>query len=68
MAGSIAGIAVIFNKYKYVLALSPSKLIDSSSFVVDFPNRKLVNVGLDPKDFVNINIIIITSSRHINIK
>ena len=53
--------------FKYVAPAPPSELLDSSTFVKDFTNRKFVHVGFDSQNNFNIAIHIITSSRFISI-
>jgi hypothetical protein len=53
--------------YKYVPPTPPSNLIDSTTFVLDFTNRKFLHIGFDSYDNFNIVIHIITPSRFINI-
>lgn len=67
MAGSIEANAMIYKKQAYVYkpAASPSELIDCTHFVIDFSNRKFLNVGLDPTDDFDVKIIILTPSRHV---
>jgi hypothetical protein len=69
MVGSIADNASIYKKqpYKYVPPTPPSNLIDSTTFVLDFTDRKFVHIGLDPADEFNVAVHILTSSRHISI-
>jgi hypothetical protein len=69
MAGSIVDNASIYKKqpYKYVPPAPPNNLIDSTTFVLDFTDRKFIHIGLDPADQFNVALHILTSSRHISI-
>lgn len=53
--------------YKYIAPTPPSELLDSSTFVIDFTNRKFVHVGFDPQNNFDVMIHIITPSRYISI-
>lgn len=67
MAGSIENMSAVYKKYSYVPPSPPTKLIDSSNFLLDFSSRKFLNIGLDPADKFNTVIHIITPSRFVNI-
>lgn len=67
MAGSIVNNAAAYKKYNYVAPKPPSELIDSTMFVIDFPGRKFLNVGLDPINDFNVAVHIITPYRHVSI-
>jgi hypothetical protein len=54
-------------EYKYVAPTPPSELLDSSTFVIDFTNRKFVHVGIDIQNNFDVMIHIITPSRFISI-
>jgi len=43
----------------------PEDLIDSTNFVIDFPGRKFINIGLDPSNVFNVTVHIITPSRYV---
>lgn len=47
MAASIANNAAVYKKFRYVAPELPNNLIDQNDFVVDLPNYKLINIGLD---------------------
>jgi hypothetical protein len=53
--------------YKYVAPTPPTELLDSSTFVIDFTNRKFVHVGFDSQNNFDVMIHIITPSRFISI-
>jgi len=67
MAGSIEANAVIYKKYKYTAPTPPSNLIDSSNFMLNFAERRFLNIGFDPSNNFNVTIHIITPSRYISI-
>jgi hypothetical protein len=67
MVGSMESNTFKKQMYKYVAPTPPSELLDSSTFVMDFTNRKFVHVGLDSQDNFNVVIHIVTPSRFINI-
>jgi hypothetical protein len=69
MAGSMEANSVTKTKrmYKYITPTPPSELIDSTTFVLNFTERKFIHIGLDPEDQFNVVIHIITPSRHISI-
>ncbi|XP_060874784.1 uncharacterized protein LOC132948372 [Metopolophium dirhodum] len=69
MVGSIGNMAVVYKKKKftYVPPTPPAELIDCNNFILDFPDRKFLNVGLDSEDNFNIAIHIITPSRYVSI-
>ncbi|XP_060846958.1 uncharacterized protein LOC132932470 [Rhopalosiphum padi] len=46
-------------------AQSPTDLIDTSNFTIDFTGRKSINIGLDPSNDFNVSIQIITPSRFV---
>jgi hypothetical protein len=52
--------------YKYVAPTPPTELIDSTTFVIDFAERKCIHIGLDPSEQFNVTVHIITSSRHVS--
>lgn len=60
--------AAIYKKqtYKYVAPTPPSDLIDSTAFILDFNDRKFVNIGLNPKEKFDVAVHIITPSRYIS--
>lgn len=65
MAESIADNVATYKKFKYIAPTPPSNLIDSSTFNIDFADRKCLNIGLDPTINFNTTIHIITRSRHV---
>jgi hypothetical protein len=65
MAGSNTTI-VEKQEYKYVAPAPPTELIDSTTFVIDFVERKFIHIGLDPTEQFNITVHIITPSRHVS--
>jgi len=68
MAGSIRNMAAVYKKnFTYVPPTPPAELIDCNNFILDFPDRKFLNVGLDLEDNFNIVIHIITPSRYVSI-
>lgn len=67
MAGSIQDNAVAYKKYKYIAPAPPSTLIDSTNIMLNFKERRFLNIGFDPADNFNVTIHIITSSRYISI-
>ncbi|XP_026806890.1 uncharacterized protein LOC113549681 [Rhopalosiphum maidis] len=70
MAGSIVNMKTKHYNQKsftYVPPTPPAELIDCSNFILDFTERKFLNVGLDPADKFNTIVQVITSSRYVNI-
>jgi len=69
MAGSIQNMAALYNKksFTYISPKSPAKLMESTSFTIDFKSHKFVHIGINPTDKFNITIQILTSSSHVNI-
>ncbi|XP_025206278.1 uncharacterized protein LOC112602420 [Melanaphis sacchari] len=61
--------ASIYKKknFTYILPTSPSELIESTNYTLDFAARKFIHIGLDPTDVFNTVVQIITPSRYINI-
>jgi len=51
--------------YKYVPLTPPSELIESTTYTIDFTNRKFLNMGLNPENQLKTIIYIITSSGHV---
>jgi len=45
--------------------MSPTSLIDTTNFVIDFHGRKSISIGLDPSSDFNVSIQIITPSRFV---
>jgi len=70
MAGSIVDNATLYNEKKkaftYVPPSPPVELIESTSYTLDFANRKFVHIGIDPVEKCRVVIRLITS-RHIKI-
>lgn len=56
-----------FNKYKYVPPAQPTELIDCTSYVLNFEDRKFIQIGLSPSDAYNTQIDVITPSRYVRI-
>lgn len=56
-----------FKKFKYNPPTSPAELIDCTNFILDFKNRKCLNVGLDPTKHFEVVVQILTPSRYVNI-
>jgi hypothetical protein len=52
--------------YKYIAPLPPSELIDSTTFVINFAERKFIHIGLNPSEQFNVMVHIITPSRHVS--
>ncbi|XP_026819138.1 uncharacterized protein LOC113557786 [Rhopalosiphum maidis] len=69
MAGSIANMKKHYNQksFTYVPPTPPAELIDCSNFILDFTERKFLNVGLDPADKFNTIVQVITPLRYVNI-
>ncbi|KAF0711234.1 Uncharacterized protein FWK35_00028687 [Aphis craccivora] len=69
MAGSITNNATLYQKktFIYVPPAPTTDLIDCSNFILDFVDRKFLNVGFDSEDKFNIVIHIITPSRYVSI-
>lgn len=67
MAGSIANNTAVYKKFQYIAPTSPNRLIDPSTFTIDFASRKFINIGLDPTDQFNVTAHIISPSRHVTI-
>ena len=53
--------------YKYIASAPPNELIDSTTFVLNFTERKFIHIGLDPENQFNVAVHIITRARHISI-
>lgn len=53
------------HSYQYIAPESPNSLVESAAFVINFPERKFIYVGLDPTDKFKTVIHIVTNSRHI---
>jgi len=58
MAGSITNMTAVYkNKtFTYVPPAPPAELIDYNNFILDFADRKFLNVGFDSEDKFNIVI------------
>lgn len=56
-----------FIKYKYVPPAQPNELIDCTSYVLNFEDRKFIQVGIDPSSHFDIRVDIITASRYVRI-
>jgi len=54
-----------FKKFTYVAPAPPAEFIESTSFTLDFTDRKFIHIGIDPTNNFNVMIHIITQSRHI---
>ncbi|XP_026809303.1 uncharacterized protein LOC113551321 [Rhopalosiphum maidis] len=69
MVGSIANMKKHYNQksFTYVPPTPPAELIDCDNFILDFADRKFLNVGFDSEDKFNIVIHIITPSRYVSI-
>uniref|UniRef100_A0A2S2PMJ1 Uncharacterized protein n=1 Tax=Schizaphis graminum TaxID=13262 RepID=A0A2S2PMJ1_SCHGA len=68
MAGSIGNMAKVYKKnFTYVPPTPPAELIDCDNFILDFADRKFLNVGFDSEDKFNIVIHMITPSRYVSI-
>jgi len=69
MAGPVANMVDIWKKknFTYVPPAPPANLIESTSYTIDFTNRKFLNIGLDPTDKFNTIVQVITPSRYVNI-
>ncbi|KAF0771148.1 Uncharacterized protein FWK35_00003043 [Aphis craccivora] len=69
MIGSITNNAALYKKktFIHVPPAPPADLIDCSNFILDFADRKFLNVGFDSEDKFNIVIHIITPSRYVSI-
>lgn len=67
MAGSIGNMAAVYKKKNFTYAPPTPELIDCNNFILDFPDRKFLNVGLDSEDNFNIVIRFITPSRYVSI-
>ncbi|XP_003244216.1 uncharacterized protein LOC100569355 [Acyrthosiphon pisum] len=69
MAGSIEDNAALYKKktFAYVQPTPPAELIESTTYTLDFTNRKFVHIGIDPTEHFQVAIHLLTSSRHVNI-
>lgn len=68
MAGPVANMADIWKKpFKYTPPSPPVELIESTSYTIDFTNRKFVHIGIDPTENFQVAIHLLTSSRYVNI-
>ncbi|XP_025193958.1 uncharacterized protein LOC112593667 [Melanaphis sacchari] len=68
MAGSIANNVAIYKKtLTYIPPASPSELIDSTNYTLNFMKRKFIHIGIDPSDMFRVAVHIITPSRYVNI-
>ncbi|KAE9540652.1 hypothetical protein AGLY_003897 [Aphis glycines] len=69
MAGSIANMKKLNNQksFTYIPPTPPAELIDCNNFILDFADRKFLNIVFDSEDKFNIVIHIITPSRYVSI-
>jgi len=69
MAGSISNMKKINNQksFTYVPPTPPAVLIDCNNFILDFADRKFLNVEFDSEGNFNIVIHIIIPSHYVNI-
>ena len=68
MAGPVANMANIWKKpFKYTPPSPPAELVVSTSYTIDFTNRKFVHIGIDPTENFQVVIHLITSSRYVKI-
>lgn len=65
MAATTANGAKDKKTYVYVPPAPPSELIDCTTFVLSFEDRKFFNIGIDPANKFDIVSHIVTASRHV---
>ena len=78
MAGPVANMVDIWKKkpFKYIPPSPPAELIETTSYTLDFANRKFVHIGIeptekyqviDPSEKYQVVVNLLTSSRHVKI-
>jgi len=67
MVGSNANNATLYKKktYTYVPPSLPAQLIDSSSYTIDFAARKILHIGINSSEKLQVVVHVLTSSRYV---